>query len=134
MSCSHLHRLTKKDYDGTRKTEKDILEMYEFGLEEKALMGTKVKYITFDYKEKKYWIQFGTLRGIYPQVQGNPIRQYVVILGCGGRISGAPGSHLKEVKFLEDIMQTRVQSPIEPTWNQHVNPITSTEGWINYNI
>ena len=31
-------------------------------------------------------------------------------------------------------MQTRVQSPIEPTWNQHVNPITSTEGWINYNI
>jgi hypothetical protein len=42
-----------------------------------------------------------------------------------GRISGAPGSHLKEVKFLEDIMQTRVQSPIKPTWNQHVNPITS---------
>ena len=51
MSCSHLHRLTKKDYDGTRKTEKDILEMYEFGLEEKALMGTKVKYITFDIED-----------------------------------------------------------------------------------
>uniref|UniRef100_A0A6C0JMN1 Uncharacterized protein n=1 Tax=viral metagenome TaxID=1070528 RepID=A0A6C0JMN1_9ZZZZ len=39
--------------------------MYEFGLEEKALMGTKVKYITIEY---------GTVRGIYPHVQGNPIR------------------------------------------------------------
>lgn len=95
MSCSHLHRIIKKQYDGTREGENTILETHDFGIGEGVLLGITVEYITFDKTEGNYWTEFGTLSGIYPHVKGSPFRQYVIILECGGRISGAPGTHIK---------------------------------------
>jgi hypothetical protein len=116
MSCSHIHRLTKKRYNDI---EDNILEMFEFGLKEETFIGTKIKHITFDSREKVYWVEYGTVMGIYPEMKNNPIRQYVIVLQCGGRISGACGSHMKEVKFLEDLEPpfTRLSKPEgwEPT-------------------
>jgi hypothetical protein len=80
--------------------ERKILALHNFGMEEKIQNGTRVKYIKFDPEKKIYWTEYGVIIGRYPLIEGCSEIQYHIRLDCDGRISGACGSYIKEVREL----------------------------------
>jgi len=105
MACCHIHGITYHHYNGSLTNEREILALHDFGVEEKIQNGTRVKHITFNPEKKVYWSEYGVICGRYPKMESCPDTQtqYHIRLQCGGRISGACGSYIKEVQFFREL-------------------------------